>query len=353
MDRRKEEDQAKALGLIVLSALCLSYSGFQTYQGYSTDLGFTNSLVLSIILTSAMFVLSMTLRIDIKRGHSQNKIALVLSLYLIAALFSFLGNFNSFYKALMQDTVVREEIQEKLLIIQKVRSQVDDTVRDPQVEKMKANVNSLIEQFKSQLKNQLEPGLGNKSEALLVEIENNLGQKLTRLKGNSNSDASLDVMAEQYEVMVKRAIEKSPLIAARGGFDRDQVRLDLNKKLDIVISDLNKSAQEMTNSSNSSREIAKSAIQAAVSIYKEAGTQLKRYDKNITIDENIRLKNTNLGMISHTMSSAFSNLGNVQTWVAIILALLIELFVPALVFALTPRGTTGYDDSGHSGIEHI
>jgi glucan phosphoethanolaminetransferase (alkaline phosphatase superfamily) len=74
MDKNREEDQAKAFGLIVLSALCLSYSGFQTYQGYSTDLGFTNSLVLSIILTFAMFLLSMTLRIDIKRGHSQNKI---------------------------------------------------------------------------------------------------------------------------------------------------------------------------------------------------------------------------------------------------------------------------------------
>jgi len=352
MDKR-EEDQAKALGLIVLSALCLSYSGYQTYQGYSTDLGFTNSLVLSIILTSAMFVLSMTLRIDIKRGHSQNKIVLILSLYLVAALFSFLGNFNSFYKALMQDMVVREEIQEKLVIIQKVRSQVDDTVRDPQVEKMKATVNSLIEQFKSQLKNQLEPGLGNKAESILVEIENNLGQKLTRLKGNNTSDASLDLMAEQYEVMVKRAIEKSPLIAARGGFDRDQVRLELNKKLDIVISDLNKSAQVMTNSSESTRDIAKTAIQAAVSMYKEAGAQLKRYDKNIVIDENLRLKNSNLGMISHTMSSAFSNLGNVQTWVAIILALLIELFVPALVIALTPRGTDRHDDFGRSGIEHI
>ena len=110
MDKR-EEDQAKALGLIVLSALCLSYSGYQTYQGYSTDLGFTNSLVLSIILTSAMFVLSMTLRIDIKRGHSQNKIVLILSLYLVAALFSFLGNFNSFYKALMQDMVALSSLQ--------------------------------------------------------------------------------------------------------------------------------------------------------------------------------------------------------------------------------------------------
>jgi hypothetical protein len=302
MENQKQEDQVKALSLIVLSLLCLTYSGFQTFQGYSTDLGFTNSLVLSIILTFAMFVLSMTLRIDIKRGHSQNKIAFILILYFVAASFSFIGNFNSFYKALMQDTVVREEIQEKSLLLQGIRGQLNDNLKDPQVEQIKINTLSLIEQFKSQLTNQLEPGLGEKAQAILVKIENNIGQNLTRLKGNDNSDTALQKMADQYEQMIKRSMEKSPLIAARGGFEKDQIRTELDKKIDFAINDLTKSAQEMTDSSNTARNNAKLAIQSAVTVYKDVGSQIKRFNKSFSFDQNLSLKNTNLGMISHTMS---------------------------------------------------
>ncbi len=354
MQSIQEEDQVKSLALIILSGLCLCYSGYQTYQGYATDLGIVNAMMLAVILTFAMLVLSMSLRIDIKRGYSQNKILFTLSLYMLAASFSFIGNFNSFYKALMQDTVVREEIQEKLLILQNTKGKLSDTFQDNEVDKMRVNTLALIDQFKSQLTNQMEPGLGDKAEDILKRIEKTLGTNLTRLKGNDKSDEALKRMADQYEELIKRALEKSPLIAARGAFEKEQMKNELGKKLDFRIAELEKASQDMTQSSNESREHAKSAIQLSVSTYKEVGAQIRRYNKEFVFNENLTLKNTNLGMISHALSSAASNLGNIQTWVAIILALLIELFVPALVFALTPRGSASYESNDYSGqIEHI
>ena len=354
MESRREEDQVKALALLILSGLCLAYSGYQTFQGYATDLGTLNSLMLSTILTLAMMVLSISLRIDIKRGYSQNKIMFTLALYMLVASFSFIGNFNSFYKALMQDTVVREEIQEKLIVIQNIKGKLNDTFQDNEVDKMRVKTLALIDQFKSQLTNQMEPGLGDKAEVILKQIENTLGTPLTRLKGNDKSDEALKRMADQYEELIKRALEKSPLVASRGAFEKEQIKNELNKKIDFRISELEKASQDMTQSSYETREKAKIAIQQSVSTYKEVGSQIRRYNNNFIFNENLTLKNTNLGMISHTLSSSFSNLANIQTWVAIILALLIELFVPALVFALTPRGNASHESNGPSGrIEHI
>ena len=76
----------------------------------------------------------------------------------------------------------------------------------------------------------------------------------------------------------------------------------------------------------------------AVSLYKEVGAQLKKFDYSYSYDPNLRLKNTNVGMISFSVESSVSNLGAPQTWFAFFLSFLIELFVPGLVFALTPKG---------------
>lgn len=355
MSEVTQEDQIKALSLYFLSLLTLSYCGFQTFQGYLVDMGFANALVLSTILMLAMLILSASLRVELRRGSSGNRITAIVCLYMLAASFSFIGNFNSFYNALLRDIVIRDEIQEKLVLVQEMRASANRILSDSQVQEMRLKVETDIDQFKVQVQDPLNPGLGTRANAILQQIEQTLGQQLTRLRDSDKSPAGLKRLATDYETMIRSALDKSPLIAQRGAFEKEAVLLELNQKLKLAIKDLELADQGMTSTSEEARENAKLAIQKAVATYKESGAQLRRFSQGFTFNEQVAIKNTSLGRISHSAGSAISNLNKAQTWVALVLSLLIELFVPALVFALTPRG--GRPDSvifsGKKGLQNI
>ena len=338
MTAQLEDNQIKSLALLLLSTMCLSYSGYQTFQGYQTDMGFGNALVLALILTLAMLVLSFTLRSELKGSGSERKIIGILALYMVAASFSFIGNFNSFFNALLRDTVIRDEVQEKMVLLQTMRTKANEVLTDNSVEVMRSKIIAGIDQFKSQLQNQMEPGLGSKAELVLKEIENVLGQNITRLRGNDNSEAALKAMGKQYEEMILKTLEKSPIIALRGTFEKERVKKEINQSITLHLKELDDASQKMTAADGDARDTARMAIQRSISAYKTAGAEIRRYYPEFIYNTELSLKNANLGRISHSISSAASNLANMQTWIAVILALLIELFVPALVFGLTQRG---------------
>lgn len=336
-----ENDSVRAVALVVLSALTLLYAGFQTFKGYYTDLGYVNSLVLSVILTLAMFVLSMSLRHELKTGGSVSRISMALILYGFAALFSFFGNYNSFYTAFMRDSVIRNELQEKLNLLEEQKASIVTVLADPVAEKRKNELEALVEQLKTQIQSVFEPGLGSKALEILTKIEQLLGTQLTKLKPGDNSPQQLRIMADQYEALILRAFSKDVTLTERGYSEKRQLKLELLKKIDLALDDLKRDSVLMAESSDTVREQAKKHIQESVSLYKEIGAQLKKYDQSYSYDQNLRLKNTSIGMINFSVESTFSNLGAPQTWFALFLSILIEMFVPALVFALTPR-STGY-----------
>jgi hypothetical protein len=333
-----ENDSIRTVALVTLSALTLLYAGFQTFKGYYIDLGFINSLVLSIILTLAMFVLSMSMRHELKTGGNPSRLVLSLILYGLAALFSFFGNYNSFYTAFMRDSVIRNELQEKLIILEEQKASVAKVLADPVAEKRRNELEALVDQLKTQIQSAFEPGLGTKAQEILARIERLLGTQLTRLKPGDNSPQQLKIMADQYEALVSRALKKDELLNERRYIEKTELKLELMKNIDMTLADLKSDSVLMAESSDQVREQAKKHIQTAVSLYKEVGAQLKKFDPSYSYDPGLRLKNTNVGMISFSVESTFSNLGAPQTWFAFFLSLLVELFVPGLVFALTPRG---------------
>ena len=333
-----ENDNILTIALVTLSALTLTYAGFQTFKGYYIDLGFVNSLILSIILTLAMFVLSMSMRHELKKGGNHSKLILSLTLYGLAALFSFFGNYNSFYTAFMRDSVIRNELQEKLIILEEQKAAVAKILSDPVSEKRRNEVEALVDQLKTQIQSVFEPGLGAKAQEILARLERLLGTQLTILKPGDNSAQQLKILADQYESLIRRALTKDETLNQRQYIQKNESKLELTKNIDLILADLKSDSVLMAESSDQTREQAKKHIQMAVSLYKEVGAQLKKFDSSYSYDPNLRLKNTNVGMISFSVESSVSNLGAPQTWFAFFLSLLIELFVPGLVFALTPKG---------------
>lgn len=337
----REEDAVLSIVLLLIAVLCLGFSFYAMMVGYRDLVGsLFGSGVLALILVLMLFALNFKLRRGLMSGMGASGVAVLMILYFVVVLASFSGMFNKFYSTFMGDELIREELQQKITAVQTLKERAVAELTSEEAEKLRAQVESKIGQLSAQIQNPQEPGLGQKAQLILVDIETLLGEKLTRLVGRDTTSVGLKKLADSYAEMIRSALERNKKMVELNEPERRAYVGILTKDSKTIIDRLTESLRAVSSKTEVARSDALLTLQDAVNLYKGIGSKTRSLlkDKKFEYDEAIRVENDEIGKISHTYRSAIAHINHWAVWVAAFLALMIDLIVPLFVYFLTPRG---------------
>jgi len=337
----QQEDAVLSVVLLLIAVLCLGFSFYAMMVGYHDLVGsLLGSGVLALILVLMLFALNYKLRRDIMNNMGGGAIAVIMVLYLVVVLASFSGMFNKFYSTFMRDELIKEELQQKITAIQTLKERATAELTSEEAEKLRAQVESKIGQLAAQVQNPQEPGLGQKAQSILVDVEALLGEKLTRLVGRDTTTVGLKKLSDNYGDMIRSALERNKKMVELNEPERRAYVGLLSKDAKTINERLTDSLRAVSTKTEVARSDALLVIQDAVNLYKGIGSKTRSLlkDKKFEYDENLRVENDDIGKISHTYRSALQHINHWAVWVAAFLALMIDLIVPLFVYFLTPRG---------------
>jgi hypothetical protein len=343
MNNHQEQDAVLGVALLLIAVLCLGFSFVTMMYGYKDLVGsLFGSAVLSLIMILMLFALNYRLRKGLQSGMHGGQIAGLLAIYILVVFASFSGLFNRFYSTFMQDELIKEELQQKITLVQDVRDRAKVELVNVDAERMRGRIEGKVTQLQQQIQNPGEPGLGPKALELLKEIETELNNPVTLLKWNDNTPEGLKKLSNTYSTMIRDVMEKSEGMRKMNEPERRAYAVSMSVEATRIIEKLTANSKAASSKTEASRTQALGVIQEAVNTYKAIGSKtrslLKGSEKDFVYDEDIRVENDELGKISHTYRSAGQHITHWSVWMAAFLALMIDLVVPLFVYFLTPRG---------------
>jgi hypothetical protein len=361
MEHQQEIEQDAVLGIVLLliALLCLGFSFVTMMYGYRDLVGsIWGSAVLSAILVLMLFALNYKLRRGLQAGISGGQIATLFVIYVIVVLASFSGLFNRFYSTFMQDELIKEELQQKITLVQDIQNRAKSELSSIEAEKLRGRIEGKIAQLQQQIKNPGEPGMGVKARSIIADVEAELKERLTVLTWRDMSTEGLEKLSATYATMIRDVMEKSEGMRKINEPERRAYIAAMVSESNRAVDKLTQNSKAAANKTEVSRADALNALQEAVNVYKGIGSKTRSLlkDKVFAYDENIRVENDELGKISHTYRSAGQHIGHWSVWIAAFLALMIDLIVPMFVYFLTPRGRKSGDifkpkQTGHNSID--
>jgi hypothetical protein len=357
MNNHQEQDAVLGVALLLIAVLCLGFSFVTMMYGYRDLVGsLFGSAVLSLIMILMLFALNYRLRKGLQSGMTSGQIAGLLAIYMLVVFASFSGLFNRFYSTFMQDELIKEELQQKITLVQDVQNRAKAELINVEAERMRGRIEGKVTQLQQQIQNPGEPGLGPKALGLLKEIEADLNNPVTLLKWNDNSPEGLKRLSNTYSTMIRDIMEKSEGMRKMNEPERRAYAASMTAEATRTIEKLTANSKAASNKTEASRTQALGAIQEAVNSYKAIGSKtrslLKGNEKEFVYDEDIRVENDELGKISHTYRSAGQHITHWSVWMAAFLALMIDLVVPLFVYFLTPRGQANGRNFSHKNAGH-
>lgn len=361
MQNNQEQDVVLGVSLLLIGALCLGFSFVTMMYGYRDLVGsLLGSAVLSLILVLMLFALNYRLRKGLQSGMSGGQVAMLFVVYMIVVLASFSGLFNRFYSTFMQDELIKEELQQKIVLIQDVQNRAKAELTNVDAERLRGRIDAKISQLQQQIQNPGEPGLGPKARILLNEIETELDGQLTILTWNDFSTEGLKKLSNNYSNMIRDVMEKSEGMRKINEPERRAYVAVMGAEAGRTVDKLTANLKAAVNKTEASRAEALSVLQDAVNTYKNIGSKTRSLikDKVFVYDESIRVENDELGKISHTYRSAGAHISHWSVWMSAFLALMIDLVVPLFVYFLTPRVNVrdrryANRNSGHGVIDWV
>lgn len=303
----------------IITVICLGISFYQVTIGYKDLVGsYWLSGLISFVIVLILFYLAYEIREQRRKNQS---IAKYLIAYLIFVLFSFAGNFNAFYTQFMKGELLKAELTEKHDAFSKLREDAKLAL-ESSTQDISPQINQLVGQLESQIRNPSEPGCGRKCEEVLVSLEGLLGTKITRL---TSSDKNF--LIQEYRKLVEEA-RKSKLEIAKST-DKNRLIEQIDNDILIFKPQIDAAMQDPANK-------ALGIIGIMVDKYKDYGKKVKALAGNLfNYDQEIKVKNAEIGRLNFTFSSAKQNIENWGTWIAAFLSLFVDLFVPLFILLVT------------------
>lgn len=171
--------------IVVLAA---GFSGYTTYLGFSYDLPVLASIVIATIIGLGLLIINFKIREHRIKGDGVGKPLIAFSIFLI---FSFISNTNAIYTYFLANDIVGktqvnawESFDEGTSAILAVLDKHDSIVEREQVKQQLVIARkNLIDQ----ISDPANPGMGEKAQRHLAEVESILDVKTTRLQPPSGS----------------------------------------------------------------------------------------------------------------------------------------------------------------------
>ena len=303
----------------VITVICLGISFYQVTIGYKDLVGnYWLSGLISLVIVLILFYLAYEIREQRRQNQS---IAKYLIAYLVFVLFSFAGNFNAFYTQFMKGELLKAELIEKHDAFSKLREDAKLAL-ESSTQDISPQINQLVSQLSSQIRNPSEPGCGSKCEEVLITLEGLLGTKITRLKSGDKN-----FLIQEYKKLVEDA-RQSRLEVAKS--------TDKNRLIEQIDNDILIFKPQTDAAMEDPASKALGLIGVMVDKYKDYGKKVKAFAGNLfNYEEQIKVKNAEIGRLNFTFSSAKENIDNWGTWIAAFLSLFVDLFVPLFILLVT------------------
>lgn len=314
--------------LVVLALICISISFVQTAVGYEELAGSLFTWLFSLVI--CLFILLLNFRFREALRREEGVIGIVF-FFLIVIAFSFAGNFNAFYSQFMKKELYEEELKEfdsKLAGIKQRAVTALNNSHD--AESMRANVNQARDKLVLQITDKGNPGIGERANTIIKELEGYLGQPLTILQGDSYEEQAR-LMAQQINRILE---QEGPKRSTRA----NELIADINELADTA----RKNIGYMLSNPYLLENYGKETLNEAASVHNTIGqrTQGLLGESAFTFEE-IQSRNAQVGKISATFQSATRGDNRQATFIAAIASLAVDLLVPFYIFFTVSRGGGG------------
>lgn len=349
--------------LLLITLICLGVSWWSMSEGYQSFFGsYGMAAAVATVFVLMLAALNYTLRRGLVKGIGAGKVVAILVIYLLVVMLSFSGMFNKFYSQFMENDLVREEIDQKIDLLNDLEKRGIAVLTSEQADAIRTKVKQLKEDFEREVRSQTEPGIGKKARSLLAEVQSLLGRTTpfpvppTPTLAPKELEAVIKRLHEDIDSEVKKSDTLRKLHSPEK-FKLSQEFPKLMQKQVGLLTDAR--AQIGVKSGQSARAGGLEAIQSAVDTYKKQGAEIAAVVKEgegFKYDKTVRVVNDRIGEIPHSYESAKQHLDRGVVWIAALIALGIDLIVPIFVFFLTPRsGVSGGGgigrQSGASGLK--
>jgi len=187
------------LFLGILALLLISVSFYQTWIGLEQIFG-PASFIIALVLSLLLLFLCVLMRDYLLTGKSTSSL---IGIYVFIASFCFIANFNALYTRFMRTDIYTEELRAINERFNNLETDVQGRFSYKYNKEMAQNIEIKKKQLMEQIQDRGNPGFGDRSKALIRDIEKLLGQRIDILASVGNDDADLaDRMGKQIDGMV-------------------------------------------------------------------------------------------------------------------------------------------------------
>lgn len=316
MNRNRHNAIDLFIGLLAI--LLISVSFYQTWLGLQQIFG-PASFIISLVLSSMLLMLCWMLRDAKLKGHPTTAL---ISIYIFIASFCFMANFNALYTRFMRTDIYTTELRGINDNYNKLEADIQSKFNYKYKNETRQNIETIKKQLMEQIQDKGNPGIGERAQSLIRDLEKLLGQRIDLLKNRGNDYADLsERMGRQIDGM---SSDLSPV--------ETELKTDINK----AVLKWNKKIQDLLLLSNAEKDdVSQGVIDESITEYNKLGNRavtILGADKIKVLP--IISKTQEIGKIGYAFEHAVKNFGIYQ-FVVLMGCILLDFLIPILLLLIT------------------
>jgi hypothetical protein len=314
--------------LAILAILLISVSFYQTWLGLEQIFG-PSSFIIALVLSLLLLFLIWMLREAKLNGESTSKL---MGIYIFIAIFCFMANFNALYTRFMKTDIFTTELRDINENFNKLEAEVNSKFNYKYNKETTQNIEIKKKQLVQQIQDKGNPGFGERSKALISDIEKLLSQRIDILQ----------VVGKDYEDLAERMGKQIDGMVSDLSPEEAELKSDIN----IAVLKWNKKVQELLLLSNKEKDdVSQGLIDHSLTEYNKLGNRAH----TILGDEKFKFeivtsKTQEVGKIGYAFGHAIKNFG-VYQFVVLLGCLLLDFIIPIIVILVTK--TKSNDGNNH------
>lgn len=328
MDSKIQE--ARVPGILMLPLICLlMISVYQTAKGFENISG--HSLI-AWVLSACLGFGMLGLAREMAKLKIQGKAFFgLLVIFFICSIFSYLGNFNSFYTSDQSKILYANELQEKKDLAKEVTISANKALLgfEPQKQQEVNRILALKNELIMQIQDPANKGCGERCKNIKAQLENLLGRKLTEFSG------SPEQLSQSYGDLIDNEIKQK---YQTGNFGKALTLINENEKnRDEIIENID----EVLSSENSIQQYGSDTIRDSIDKINTIGIETEKLinDSSVYDYQPQTFNNAEIGKMFFSFQSAINN--NLGTFIGLsLLSFLIDWLGVIILLYLASNETS-------------
>lgn len=300
MDSKIQEARVPGILMLPLTGL-LMISIYQTAKGSESFFNsFLGHPMFAWALSIGIGIYMMWLAHQMTVSKIQGKPFLGgLVIFFICSVFSYLGNFNSFYTSNQSKILYTNELQEKKDLAKEVTISANKALLsfEPQKHQEVNRILALKNELIMQIQDPANKGCGDRCKNIKVQLENLLGRKLTEFSG------SPEQLSQSYGDLIDNEIKQK---YQTGNFGKALTLINKNEKnRDEIIANID----EVLSSENSIQQDGSDTIRDSIDKINTIGIETEKLinDSSVYDYQPQTFNNAEIGNMFFSFQSAISN----------------------------------------------